>query len=246
MSSSEERPDRGRSTRESDTSSVAGPPAQGDAAGEPVDADGKLATRTRAGQLLRDVARQLDEALAALVEEATPAAVEARGRLEAAREAVALLALERAAPAVPSTGPSPAQPALVRRTVLEVAPTAPEAARSFCRETCAVWAVEAGVVTAVIDVASELVSNAVRHASGPIVLALERTADGMRVSVWDDGPGRPRVLPYRPGVSEHGIGMRLISHLSERWGCSEDQDGKWVWARLPLRVVRTPGARSSG
>ena len=221
-----------------------GPTPPGDDAG-PSDPDSRLATRTPAGQLLRDVARQIDDALVALADEPSPAAAEARGRLEAAREAVALLALERAAPAAPSTGHGSAPPALVRRVVLEVSTAAPEAARSFCRETCDVWAVEGNVVTAVIDVASELVSNAVKHASRPVVLALERRADGMRVSVWDDGPGRPRVLPYRPGISEHGIGMRLIGHLSEQWGCSEDQDGKWVWARLPLRVVRA-GTRGTG
>lgn len=210
------------------------------------DAVPALSTRTRAGQLLRDVARQLDEALVVLADEPSRAAAVARARLEAAREAVALLALERATPALPSSGADPPQPVLVRRALLEPDPLAPEAARSFCRDTCGLWSVGATAVNAVIDIASELVANAVRHASAPVVLALEREPDGMRVSAWDDGPGRPRVLPYRPGISERGLGLRLVIRLSEQWGCSEDQDGKWVWARVrvpgPQAPVRAPGA----
>ena len=209
----------------------------------------RLATRTRTGQLLRDVARQLDEALAVLVDETTSAAVEARARLEAAREAVALLALERAAPR-PAREPDRPDPVLVRRTVVDAGPSSPEAARRFCRQTCDMWSVPGAVVNAVIDIASELVANAVQHASGPVVLSIELESDGVRIGAWDDGPGRPRLLPYRAGISERGIGLQLVTHLSEDWGCSEDQNGKWVWARVPLpaagSTTRSPGAGRRG
>lgn len=203
----------------------------------------RLATRTRTGQLLRDVARQLDEALAVLDGETSEPAVTARERLEVAREALALLALERAVPS-PLSGTGSGQPGLVRRHVVDVAATAPVSARAFSRETCALWAVPEPVVNAVIDIASELTANAVRHATAPVVLALERQGDELWVSAWDDGPGRPRLLPYRPGMSEHGLGLHLVTRLSREWGCSEDQAGKWVWAAVPLPG---PGAaRSAG
>lgn len=208
------------------------------------DAGAPLATRSRVGQLLRDVARQLDDALSVLADEPSAAVREARTRLEAAREAVALLSLERAAPGVPGRGPDRPEPVLVRRAVLDAGPTSPEAARRFCRETCDVWAVPAPVVNAVTDIASELVANAVRHASAPLVLALELEQDGMRVCAWDNGPGRPRRLPYRPGISERGLGLHLVTRLSEDWGCQEHQDGKWVWARVPL-PGSAAGARPS-
>ena len=104
----------------------------------------------------------------------------------------------------------------------------------------------AAVVSAVIDIASELVANAVRYASRPVVLAVELEPDGMRVSVWDDGPGRPRRLPYRPGISERGLGLQLVTHLSESWGCQEDQDGKWVWAHVALPASAFGTRPSSG
>ena len=193
----------------------------------------RLATRTHTGQLLRDVARQLDEALAVLDGETSEPAVSARGRLEAAREALALLTLERAVPAAPP-GDDPSEPTLVRRHVVDAAATAPVAARAFSRETCLLWGVPEPVVNAVIDIASELTANAVRHATAPVVLALERQGDELRISAWDDGAGRPRLLPYRPGISEHGLGLHLVVRLSREWGCSEDQAGKWVWAAVPL------------
>ncbi len=44
----------------------------------------------------------------------------------------------------------------------------------------------------------------------------------------------PRVLPYRPGLSEKGLGLRLVKQLSTYWGAAADDGGKWVWARIAL------------
>ena len=191
-------------------------------------------TRSAAGQLLRDVSRQLSDATRILVEEPSSEAVgTAVARLEAAREALALLALERAAPEQGRARVAEA-PVLLRRTQLARDPSSSLAARAFCRETCAQWAVPDPVASSAVDVASELVANAVVHSEAVIVLAVELRSDGLLVSSWDDGRGRPRLLPYRPGLSERGIGLRLVKQLSEQWGWTDEQDGKWVWARLAL------------
>lgn len=190
-------------------------------------------TRTRFGRVQRDVLRQLSEALDALAEEpGSPSVDAAVASLEEARTALSLLALERAAGGTTPGGPR--TPALVQRLQLEPAPASSQLARAFCRDTCAAWQLPDPTATSALDICSELVANAVRHTAHTIVVALELRPTGLLVSVWDDGPGRPRLLPYRPGISERGIGLRLVKQLSEQWGSSDEQEGKWVWARLSL------------
>lgn len=92
-------------------------------------------------------------------------------------------------------------------------------------------------------VVSELVTNAIRHGTGQITMALSDTAEGIRVEVHDYGYGRPvpRVASARaPG----GRGLRLIERLSAAWGVdsSVTRAGKTVWAVVPAARVGT-GAR---
>lgn len=213
---------------------TAGPedvPVGVDAGAEPAPA-----TRSRTGQLLRELAHSLTEASKVLSDEPSSEAVgTAVTQLQHAREALSLLALERAAPEPAEGRPVLADaPALLRRTELDRSPTAPQTARALLKQTCAEWAVADEVTNAAIDVASELVTNAVQHSEQVVVLAVELRTDALVLSVWDDGPGRPRVLPYRAGRSERGIGLRLVKQLSERWGWTDEQHGKWVWSRLAL------------
>ena len=42
------------------------------------------------------------------------------------------------------------------------------------------------------------------------------------------------MLPYRPGLSDKGLGLRLVKQLSTHWGAAVDDGGKWVWARIAL------------
>jgi anti-sigma regulatory factor (Ser/Thr protein kinase) len=77
-------------------------------------------------------------------------------------------------------------------------------------------------------VASELVSNVVRH-----------TADGGRLDAWDNSPFRVEVhdssqeLPVtRPATAEGGRGLRLVDALSSDWGAEPLIDGKVVWAEI--------------
>ena len=193
----------------------------------------RTAKRTRSGQLFRELGQQLSEATAVLEDEPSSEAVAAAlVSLEQAREALSLLMLERAAGATAGAAAGADAPVLVRRSLLDVDRSAVRLGRSFTRTTCEQWDLPAPVVSAASDVVSELVANAVRGAKEPLVVALELGPDELLVQVWDDGPGLPRLLPYRPGVSERGIGLRLVSQLSTTWGALEEQGGKWVWARL--------------
>jgi anti-sigma regulatory factor (Ser/Thr protein kinase) len=82
--------------------------------------------------------------------------------------------------------------------------------------------------------ASELVTNAVRHARGPISVRAYVHDGFLRLEVCDaavDCPPLPR--PARPD-DEGGRGMALVEKLSTRWGWQVTEHAKVVW--LDLRI----------
>ena len=182
--------------------------------------------------LLRELDLQLEAAADALSRD-QPAHDLARSSVGRAREALAQLRAEQEADEVGADA-DPAALALVRRLELTPDRASARRARAFTVQTCDRWALPTSVRNAAVDIASELVSNAAAHGTGPVVLALERGAGNLLVRVWDDGPGSPRVLPYRPGLSDKGLGLRLVKQLSTHWGAAADDGGKWVWARVAL------------
>jgi two-component sensor histidine kinase len=180
--------------------------------------------------LLRELDLQLEAAADALSRD-EPAHDLARGCVDRARHALAQLQAEQQ----PDDGDvDQGALALVRRIELTPDRGSPRRARAFTVQTCDRWSLPPSVRNAAVDIASELVANAAAHGSGPVVLALERGAGNLLVRTWDDGPGTPRVLPYRPGLSEKGLGLRLVKQLSTHWGAAADDGGKWVWARIAL------------
>jgi anti-sigma regulatory factor (Ser/Thr protein kinase) len=81
---------------------------------------------------------------------------------------------------------------------------------------------------------TELVSNALRHGDGPVVLVLSRTREGLRVGVEDDGPSMPAVT-HHPVLAQQGRGLQLVAGLASTWGVArrgEGQPGKQVWFDL--------------
>lgn len=82
---------------------------------------------------------------------------------------------------------------------------------------------------------SEIVTNAVRHASGILTITIERDGEQLTVAVGDDSPD----IPISRNASEDdlgGRGIRLVDRLATAWGCTPrpDGDGKVVWFRLAL------------
>jgi len=131
-------------------------------------------------------------------------------------------------------GSRPNGPRLSATCVLTGEEEPVRAARAFVRERCKAWSVTATVAATAQDLANELAANADRHGSGGVELTVELGPDGLTVLVSDDSPLMPRLLPYRPGVTEKGIGLHLVQQLSAAWGFSLDDDGqgKRVWATV--------------
>ncbi|MFI7339760.1 ATP-binding protein [Streptomyces sp. NPDC050085] len=117
-------------------------------------------------------------------------------------------------------------------------PTAVRKARAAVRAQLAEWGLEElGDVTTLL--VSELVTNAMRYASGPIGVRLCRTAgqrDALRVEVSDPLPDPPRARAAAPD-DEGGRGLQLVACASRRWGTKPGggaSGGKTVWFELAL------------
>jgi anti-sigma regulatory factor (Ser/Thr protein kinase) len=81
-------------------------------------------------------------------------------------------------------------------------------------------------------VASELVTNAIRYAVGPVRLRLLRDR-ALICEVSDGSSTLPRLRRAR-SEDEGGRGLFLVAQLTERWGTRYTTDGKIIWTEQPL------------
>jgi anti-sigma regulatory factor (Ser/Thr protein kinase) len=96
-------------------------------------------------------------------------------------------------------------------------------------------AMTAELLASVELLATELVSNAVRHGGAgdgdQVVLHLGLTRDRLRVEVCDHGPGFEPGQPQPYG--EGGYGLFLVSEVASAWGVAHD-DGHCAWFEMAL------------
>ncbi|WP_405786979.1 SpoIIE family protein phosphatase [Streptomyces sp. NBC_00029] len=89
---------------------------------------------------------------------------------------------------------------------------------------------ELGFVTELV--ASELVTNAIRYAGGPVGLRLIR--DRVLVcEVSDPSSTQPRLRRARD-TDEGGRGLFLVAQLTDRWGSRFTRTGKTIWTEQPI------------
>lgn len=120
--------------------------------------------------------------------------------------------------------------------VFPAAPDAVRTARSLVRRTLGEWRLDSVEDIAALLV-SELVTNALRHATGPIGVRLVRgpaeAAGVLLVEVSDPLPDPPRERLARPD-DEDGRGLQLVASAARRWGTRPGEEGKTVWFELAL------------
>ncbi|MER6955857.1 SpoIIE family protein phosphatase [Streptomyces sp. NPDC000618] len=81
-------------------------------------------------------------------------------------------------------------------------------------------------------VVSELVTNAIRYATGPIRLRLIRGRT-LVCEVFDGGATAPH-LRHPRATDEGGRGLLLVSQVTQRWGTRFLGEGKVIWAEQSL------------
>jgi serine phosphatase RsbU (regulator of sigma subunit)/anti-sigma regulatory factor (Ser/Thr protein kinase)/PAS domain-containing protein len=81
-------------------------------------------------------------------------------------------------------------------------------------------------------VVSELVTNAVRYAGGPVVLRLIRD-EVLICEVADPSNTQPRLI-RADSTDEGGRGLFIVAQCTTRWGCRYGQRGKTIWTEQPI------------
>jgi anti-sigma regulatory factor (Ser/Thr protein kinase) len=116
-------------------------------------------------------------------------------------------------------------------------PCAVAEARKNALQQLAAWGLdEAAFVTELV--VSELVTNAVRYAWGPIRVRLLRD-EVLICEVSDPSNTQPRLM--RAGsTDEGGRGLFIVAQCTTRWGCRYASRGKTIWTEQPLQASENP------
>ncbi|WP_461011407.1 ATP-binding protein [Streptomyces capparidis] len=103
--------------------------------------------------------------------------------------------------------------------------------------------VSARAMEAVRLVVSELVTNAVKHAPGPLLLELRVREGAVEVTVWDSDPVLPVARAADPGrVGQHGL--EIVTALSRAYQVRREPVGKRITALVAL--ADDPGGHRAG
>lgn len=113
---------------------------------------------------------------------------------------------------------------------------APRKARMFVLGTLHGWGqTDADLTRDAALITTELATNALLHVGAPFAMTVRMRADGpaVRVEVRDVNSDALTVgHPGRTAVSGRGLG--IVAQLASCWGIEGTDDGKIVWAELPL------------
>ena len=91
----------------------------------------------------------------------------------------------------------------------------------------------------VAQVVSELATNCTLHARSDFVVRLAVEGESVRVEASDGVPGGLQARQYS-STATTGRGLRIVESLSSDWGVTATEDGKTVWALLPLEDPLPP------
>ncbi|WP_079132065.1 SpoIIE family protein phosphatase [Streptomyces nanshensis] len=122
-------------------------------------------------------------------------------------------------------------PGRVAEWGVESDPSAVGGVRSAVAAKLAEWGLEEqGFVTELI--LSELITNAIRHAAGPITVRLLRDR-ALICEVSDHSSTSPH-LRHAATTDEGGRGLFLVAQFADRWGTRYTKHGKVIWTEQDL------------
>ncbi|MEW2497947.1 PAS domain S-box protein [Streptomyces nodosus] len=126
----------------------------------------------------------------------------------------------------------PEAPLATAATELPAVPESVAAGRCFLDRTLGSWgcADPAGDARLLL---SEILTNAVRHAQGPIGVRLCRTDTELTVEISDRSSRLPQPCPAAED-DESGRGLLLVRALADDWGVLPTDEGKTTWFSLTL------------
>jgi anti-sigma regulatory factor (Ser/Thr protein kinase) len=110
-------------------------------------------------------------------------------------------------------------------------PASVHKARVFTADVLADDGVEASVIELAVLLVSELVTNAVVHARGPICLTVHTDAHWVRIEVQDPGRRRP-VLRAATLDAVDGRGLLVVDKPATDWGTEQRATHKVVWFEI--------------
>lgn len=126
----------------------------------------------------------------------------------------------------------PAAPLASATTTLSTRPESVSEGRTFLSKALAAWDCHDKGDDARLLV-SELLTNAVQHAQGPVTLHVCRTAVELTVEVGDGSPHLPEPR-HADEDEESGRGLNLVRVLADSWGVRPTDVGKTTWFTLRL------------
>lgn len=90
----------------------------------------------------------------------------------------------------------------------------------------------------VMLIASELVTNAIRHSmcteQDSLLVSVSRQPDHVRIGVRDPGRSGGTARIPEGGQVSGGLGLKIVEQLAVHWGSTRHPESYEVWAELPL------------
>jgi hypothetical protein len=136
-------------------------------------------------------------------------------------------------------------PIVIRHHELPHHPGSPRRARALIRSACADWQIEALASDAAL-VATELVTNAVRHARTSTRLSVRIDDTALHIAVRDHQVPNDDTLQRLRSPSAAGHGLHIVTAISRARGVTPHNDGKTVWAAIGLDSAERLPAWYSG
>jgi anti-anti-sigma regulatory factor/anti-sigma regulatory factor (Ser/Thr protein kinase) len=118
---------------------------------------------------------------------------------------------------------------LRRRLAAGVA--ASDGARDLVCQACLQWGM-LDIADRACTVVTELVANAVLHATTDLVVSVADLRHHLHIAVRDSSPLLPRLGGGNSPDGQGGAGLLVVDALAAAWGCVPGHGGKSVWATI--------------